>query len=333
MTRDEAYQILGVRQEEDRKQIKKKYHQLIAKVHPDTEIHRTMAQGIQLQNRETSCKYNAQEINAAYSFLMKTDAALENEVWKKEASFYKRQEKQVVWKVPVNPQAYVEREIFQYAEDAEGNKIGIFSLTRGKYMWSMDGEDFALFLKSLLQCARQLLDEAEEKGFQLRKERQWYLGELVYLLAQQWIDVQECLDAFAKIEKIDKDGKVISFLPAMLETGWESSKMRKLKPGDALLPGRMEKHRLYLNDTDGIERGYLSFEQDELYYVILPLFEKKKVQIKMQAAERNKNGRRSQRKNYIYLDLWLRFQEKDIQLNRAETAELCEKIKRLVSGR
>jgi hypothetical protein len=47
------------------------------------------------------------------------------------------------------------------------------------------------------------------------------------------------------------------------------------------MPSRLKKHRLYLKNHSGNELGYLSFLDDRLYYVIIPLFEQKKVQIRV----------------------------------------------------
>lgn len=39
-------------------------------------------------------------------------------------------------------------------------------------------------------------------------------------------------------------------------------------------------HKLYLKNQSGKELGSLSFSDDRLYYVVVPLFEQKRVQIK-----------------------------------------------------
>ena len=65
-----------------------------------------------------------------------------------------------VWDAPVNENAYRERNIYYYEEDREGQVIGDFCIARGKYFWQTE-EEFPLFLRSILQCSKELLDEAD----------------------------------------------------------------------------------------------------------------------------------------------------------------------------
>ena len=60
MTKAMAYKILGITPGTDLTDIKKKYRQLMHRVHPDTETFSTRA-----------CDFTAQEINEAYDFLLK----------------------------------------------------------------------------------------------------------------------------------------------------------------------------------------------------------------------------------------------------------------------
>ena len=46
-----------------------------------------------------------------------------------------------------------------------------------------------------------------------------------------------------------------------------------LKPGDLLYPAGIRKHRLYLKNRGGHELGYLSFHDDRMYYIVVPLLD------------------------------------------------------------
>ena len=94
--------------------------------------------------------YNVQEINIAYALLK--EASLKDSGAAVDS----------VWDAPVNENAYRERNIYYYEEDREGQVIGDFCIARGKYFWQTE-EEFPLFLRSILQCSKELLDEADTR--------------------------------------------------------------------------------------------------------------------------------------------------------------------------
>lgn len=58
-----------------------------------------------------------------------------------------------------------------------------------------------------------------------------------------------------------------------------------------IYPAGITNHRLYVRNRSGEILGYLSFKDDRLYYVVIPLFEQKAVQVKMQVEERKLKSR------------------------------------------
>ena len=58
-----------------------------------------------------------------------------------------------------------------------------------------------------------------------------------------------------------------------------------------LFPAGVKNHRLYVKNGDGVI-GYVSFKDDRLYYGIIPLFERKIVQVKMNLREAKTTKRR-----------------------------------------
>ncbi|MCM1153819.1 MAG: J domain-containing protein [Roseburia sp.] len=306
MTIQEACHILGLTPDAGLSEIKKKYRELMMQVHPDMSRHHNHL-------RVGKCAYTAQEINTAYAVLKEKTAGTsetdirqtKNQNPKKKQTAKKKTP--VTWNAPVNQDAYIEREILQYAEDAGGAVLGHFCIARGKYMWTTD-EDFSLFLLSLYQCGRQILDEADNR---LGRDdapagRPQFQAELTYLLAQQFIAQTTLLEELAKEKNADADGNRIFYMPAMLET---SGRARPFKPGENLYPAGVRQHRLYLADRNGQETGYLSFPDDRLYYVVIPLFEQKVVQIKVQTAESQPEPKKKARAAYQNLHLWLKLSD------------------------
>ena len=176
-------------------------------VHPD-KVRRRSAQSSDLPCRESdtdsqehqaapfTTPHDARIINQAYNLLQrswrKTRNSREAHASSDGQDFQKKTARSTgKWDAPCNPYAYHPREIYCRAEDAEGLPIGIFTIARGKYLWSQD-EEFPLFLKSVYQCGSELLKEADvsQKREADDSRRQRALGELTYLLAQQFIDVR-----------------------------------------------------------------------------------------------------------------------------------------------
>lgn len=137
MNYQQACQILGVSPGTDFRDIKKKYRKLMSALHPDVHI-----------SARSRYHYNVQEINIAYALLK--EASLKDSGAAVDS----------VWDAPVKENAYRERNIYYYEEDREGQVIGDFCIARGKYFWQTE-EEFPLFLRSILQCSKELLDEAD----------------------------------------------------------------------------------------------------------------------------------------------------------------------------
>ena len=155
MTKAMAYKILGITPGTGFTEIKKKYRQLMHRVHPDAEAFSTRAYD-----------FTAQEINEAYDFLRKnrTDSfsgqvtknttsgrkqhgkAVYHQSYRDENTTTGSTAKQMKWNAPLNENAYTKRTVYHYAEDADGGIIGSFPAATGKYLWILE-EDFPLFLK------------------------------------------------------------------------------------------------------------------------------------------------------------------------------------------
>lgn len=299
MTEREAYEILGILPGAGGAEIKKRYRQLMMQVHPDVDA----------AVRE-SYAYGAQEINAAYEVLRKEKPIGGRDVSRGGKKREDRKKERAVWDAPVNANAYTEREVLQYAEDYDGTVLGNFCVAKGKYLWKTE-EDFPLFLLSLYQCSKRILDEIDSglgrsgatvSGHHIQKE-------LTYLLAQQFIDGSALLKELAKEKGADREGNGIFYLAAMLEI---KDKAVRVREGETLYPAGILGHRLYVKNQEGKKLGYLSFSDDRLYYVVIPLFEQKRVQVRIRVAERRTGKRKSGALRYENLHLWVKLIRTDL---------------------
>ena len=306
MNREQACRILGVEEKANLQEIKKKYRALIRKAHPD-------AKAFNIVNEMGN--HSAQELNEAYEYLcdhpISADVTRSNENKSEKrksdrhTETFHTKKRQKPWKASENLGAYRNRKIFYEVRDEDNEKIGEICVAEGKYYWIQD-EDFTMFLKSMFILSKEILDEIdEEQGISTEgTKRLEAQAELSYLLSAQFLDGEYSLRHLSNGQ--DGENQTYHF-NAMLETNGE-----KLTSED-LFPKRISGHKLYIQDANGTEVGYLSFYDDRLYYALIPLFEQRLVQVKIkqQKDSKDKNKRRDRIKNYINIDLWIRFVERE----------------------
>lgn len=297
MTAKEAFKILGLTPMADLLEIKKRYRQLMHQVHPDAAV----SSGQPLFP-------DARQLNQAYKVLREASShgsvSAAREDTKKDSSPKETEHPSSAWNGPTNPYAFTNREILHVAEDTSGNPLGYFPIASGKYLWTME-EDFPLFLTSIFRCSKKLLDDIDacRSMVPASNSRTLFQGELAYLLAQQFLDTGSSLSVLAQEKTMDSDGSRIFRITAALEY---SSAIRPLPTGASLYPSALRRHRLYLKDRYGTELGYLSFPDDRLYYVIIPLFEQRQVRLRIQVSSGNTMKQKKSSVKYQKLSLWIK---------------------------
>ena len=199
MTESEAYRVLGLPENAGPEHIRTRYRELIVQVHPD-KVRRRSAQSSdwpcmesetdsqEHQSAPFTTPHDARIINQAYNLLQRSWRKTRNSREARASSdgqdFQKKTARSTgKWDAPCNPYAYHPREIYCRAEDAEGLPIGIFTIARGKYLWSQD-EEFPLFLKSVYQCGSELLKEADasqKRGQMILAANGHWVSSLIFL--------------------------------------------------------------------------------------------------------------------------------------------------------
>ncbi len=292
MDKKKALRILCAKADTDIRGLKKRYRDLMRQTHPDAVA-------------EHDYPYEVHEINEAYNYLI-------SHLFEDHSSPEGTKEPHIHWNAPINPNAYTDRPIYQYVEDANGNIIGNITVDIGKYVWIED-EDFPLFVKSLYDTARTVIsDDDEEKGISRTNDIE-LLKQVMYLLSGQFFGADAAFDLMKKCE----DGS--HYTKAMLEVdpGADSP-----DAGDVLIPSRVSDHRLYVADKDNKELGYLSFKDDRLLFGLVPLFERRALGMKMTCRSKGKS------KWSVDIDLWLRLVEED---TTSAIESISLKIKQLLS--
>ncbi|BBF42520.1 hypothetical protein lbkm_1202 [Lachnospiraceae bacterium KM106-2] len=293
----EAYQILGVTEEDDERTIKIKFRKKISRFHPD-------AVGSELPDYVAK----AQRINEAYALVRKKGVPTKRK---------KKQKPQ--WQAKVNESAFVERNIYipYFMEIEEPDAYS--TITRGRYIWDPELEEFDLFLRSLNHAVIELLEGIECNYYyddrDRNKNRFSYQIKLFNSLASQFIQPVYCLKRIASTVKVDEIGREIYAFRALLGTSGSSqafTAMVNLKEGDLLYPSAIKNNRVLVSDSKGVSLGHLSLEEDHLYYILIPILQYSKAQVKLVVRECliNKKTRPYQVK--IKIILYLRM-EKEIE--------------------
>ena len=292
MNKKQAACILDLKDVSNLETVKKQYRKIMHLVHPDA------------GEKAESYPYTAQEINEAYTFLTKN---IETDTGSSEDNKQEVDREQVFWNAEENLNAFCSRNIYHTVEDSDGEAIGDIVIAKGKYFWTQE-EDFKSFQKSIFQCSKALLEDIDCR---LRREdnlvrKTMFQAELTFLLAGQFVNSSNKLDSI-----LGKPDKGIYYVPAMLEAEY----VINIAPGALLYPKRINNHRIYVGDSEK-EIGYISFDDDRLYFAIIPLAEQKILQYKLRVADKkNENtGRRKSRtakksKAYIMVDMWVRFRD------------------------
>lgn len=292
MNYERACELLHIEKKDSLTDVKRKYRKIMLEIHPDTGC-----------SADEEKQLDIAEVNEAYKFLVKKG---EYERHREVLTGQKPETKSDpgVWDAPINPNAYAAREVYQYAEDQNGNSIGMYVAGVGKYYWDHTTEDFDLFLRSILNLVSNLMEKQAEHA-QISVVDSKYnqvKQELLYYLCSQFTDLESGLEAFSTKKEVDENGETIFYLPAMLEIP-KGKHIGIVEAGEPLYPVKMVKHRLHLGRQDGKVVGYLSFPDDRVYYVLIPMFENREVKVKFEAAEAV--GGKGKRAGYIRLHLWI----------------------------
>ena len=301
MTKKQALIIMGMDNNYTKEALKSKYHSLMLLTHPDAA-------------NDHSYPYEASDINVAYEYLLthigeKTSPKAKNTSHKSST---------IKWNAPINDNAYASRDIYHNVEDEDGNIIGKATIDNGKYMWIED-EDFSSFLSSIYACSKSIISMHDEAHDQNHSDDMVLLAKLTYLLIQQFVDTSMILN---KLTKTNNNN--IYEVDAMLEI---TNPYVRLTDGATIYPSRISEHRLYVKSGTGKEVGYISFKDDKLYYGIIPIFERRACQVKMQVA--NATGKYLNRKKYVDINMMLKLLEED----RTSVIEsINDKIDRLLNN-
>ena len=264
MNKQEAYQLLGIEKGDTPKDIRRKYHRLMHKYHPDV-VEQSEDNGMLVtdESRSETRKEMATKLNEAFAVL-------------KRAGFASPKENLFDWGMHDNPKAFCKRRV--YMEDQLfGDEITIDTGGAGKYYWEPDLESFSMFLKSVGKAVDGLLEQiheefveangedAHDQIYDLAELRMKAKVKLLHLLIQEFVDPFEVIRELYPYSE-DSVRKICRFsIKCVLRYQEKCCNEKEFK---------YEVHpsfsRLYaLEENNAI--GQIQFEEDALYYLVNPI--------------------------------------------------------------
>lgn len=79
-----------------------------------------------------------------------------------------------------------------------------------------------------------------------------------------------------------------------------------MKADTPLFPAGLQRHRLFLKKQSSEAAGYLSLKDDRFYYILVPLLEQKRAQVKIRVAAKQDRANTRGQKRYQNLDFWIK---------------------------
>ena len=264
MTLKEAYKILGVSKENTDREIKAKYKKLLIMYHPDSDPTR---------ERAPEDDEKIRQVIEAYKKIRESEGEPYFEPY------------EFTWDAFENKRAFSERNIF-FQFKIYDEALPPSKMARGRFVWDPDMEEFPLFAKSVLEACKDVMTDHDVTPAPDK------VKDIFHLMMQEYILPA---DAARKIgKKIREDGdKEVYYFSGFIKDELGSRRESKINCGEPLNIFLREDRAVVEEIVTGRMLGSISFDEDELYYIVLPLLEDPMVDahatiIKVDSGRRNK---------------------------------------------
>ncbi|MBE5826702.1 MAG: hypothetical protein E7307_08700 [Butyrivibrio sp.] len=244
MNKKEAYKILGASKHDDNREIKAKYKKLLIMYHPDSDPNRK-------RNPEDDEKIR--QVIEAYKKIRESEG---------EPSF---DPYEFSWDAFENKSAFSERDIYvqfkMYDED-----LPLSKMARGRFVWDPDMEEFRLFSKSVLEACKEILTDYRVTPTPDK------VKDIFHLMMQEYVLPADAARKIGNKVKENEAGETFSFNGFIKETTADKRRS-EIRTGEPLNIFLREDRAVVESIVTGKILGSVSFDEDELYYVILPLLD------------------------------------------------------------
>ncbi len=245
MTLKEAYKILGASSKDDDREIKTKYKKLLIMYHPDSDPNGD-------RNPEDDKKIRL--VIEAYKKIRESEG--ENV-----ADNY-----EFTWDAFENRTAYSERNIYVQFRIFDED-LPLSRMARGRFVWDPDMEDFPLFTKSVLEACKEVMTR------NLSMPDPDKVKDIFNYMMQEYVLPADAARKLGK--KVTEEGNLETYhFDGFLMTDSPiDKKVYENCIGEPLDVFLREDRAVLEQMVSGKVLGSVTFDEDELYYVVLPLLE------------------------------------------------------------
>ncbi len=265
MTLKEAYKILGASKKDSDREIKSKYKKLLFLYHPDSDPGKE-------GNPEDDEKIRL--IIEAYKKIRSSEGR----------PYY--EDDALIFETYENRNAISERNVYiQLRIYDEDRDLPLTKLARGKYIWDPDMEEFTLFSKSVLEACKDL---TAERSLELPTDK---LKDLFHLMMQEYILPADAARKLGQ-KSFEDDEKTCYVFDGYIKRKAEG---HSIEPGIPLSVFLRDNKAVAEEMITGKVLGQVSFDDDALYYVVLPLLEDPQIETVVTVKSSDKISRGEER--------------------------------------
>ncbi len=295
MTLKEAYKTLGASKQDGNREIKAKYKKLLIMYHPDSDPTR---------KRNSEDDEKIRQVIEAYKKIKESEGQPIFDTY------------EFTWDAFENKAAFSERNIYVQFKMYD-EELPLSKMARGRFVWDPDMEEFRLFSKSVLEACKDIMTDYSAI---LTSDK---VKDIFHLMMQEYVLPA---DAARKIgKKVREDGNVEVFtFNGFVKENYSDLKASAPIIGELLNIFLREDRAVVEEIVTGKDLGSVSFDEDELYYVILPLLEDPKVQAHASITKVEKSRRAGKRMN-VEIELTI---PKSLKDTLVTNGKLIEKLVR-----
>ncbi len=270
MTLKEAYKTLDASKQDDDREIKAKYKKLLILYHPDSDPTR---------KREPEDDEKIRQVIEAYKKIKES----EGEPYFGTYEF--------TWDAFENKLAFSERNIYVQFKMYD-EELPLSKMARGRFVWDPGMEEFKLFSKSVLEACKDIITDYSAI---LAPDK---VKDIFHLMMQEYVLPADAARKIGKKVNGDGDTEVFTFNGFVKEN---PSDLKASAPtiGEPLNIFLREDRAVVEEIVTGKVLGTVSFDEDELYYVVLPLLEDPKVQVHASVTKVEKSRRAGKRMKVV----------------------------------
>ncbi len=258
---ESALRLLGAQPEDSALVIKRKYRALVRRYHPDE----AAGGGSDIGTNESGASAEAlRRIIRAYETVRSAPHESLKSVLRQAAE--------------CNPAAFCPRMLYG-SHDLFGEvQEDLYVRGTDRYFWDPDEEEFLLFMKSVNQAARRLLEDDEDLTYRLK---------LFHLLVQEYIRPLYCLEKLAESSEKCADGSRIYEVSARMPARAGMQAMYD-DPGQEIYKCVLGGTKICAVLPDGT-RQQISLEEDGCYYPLAMMMARDAAELSA-VTRRVKNG-------------------------------------------